>query len=115
MEIDQVRACPEFSDADYLEGGVLRVLETSASGRAFLQEHGPCLAHPPTPANYFVTLHSAQRQALLAGVNLALLATANRTAVFPPAVPRYAPAPFLPSLRLRFTFPFAEPQTEALS
>jgi hypothetical protein len=28
---------------------------------------------------------------------------------------RYAPAPFRPSLRLRFTFPFAEPQAEALS
>ena len=27
---------------------------------------------------------------------------------------RYAPAPFPPSLRLRFTFPFAEPQAEAL-
>lgn len=73
------RACPEFPDADYLESGVLRVLETSASGRAFLQEHGPRLLHPPTPANYFVTLHSARRQALLAGVNRALLETANRT------------------------------------
>jgi hypothetical protein len=28
---------------------------------------------------------------------------------------RSAPAPFPPSLRLRFTFPFAEPQAEALS
>ena len=27
---------------------------------------------------------------------------------------RYAAAPFPPSLRLRFTFPFAEPQAEAL-
>ena len=26
---------------------------------------------------------------------------------------RYAAAPFPPSLRLRFTFPFAEPQAEA--
>jgi hypothetical protein len=26
---------------------------------------------------------------------------------------RSAPAPFPPSLRLRFTFPFAEPQAEA--
>lgn len=73
------RACPEFPDVDYLEGGVLRALETSASGRAFIQEHGPRLAHPPTPANYFVTLHSARRQALLTGVNLALLETANHT------------------------------------
>ncbi len=58
---------------------MLRVLETSASGRAFLQEHGPRLGQPPTPANYFVTLHSARRQALLTGVNLTLLTTANRT------------------------------------
>jgi hypothetical protein len=28
---------------------------------------------------------------------------------------RSAPAPFRPSLRLRFTFPFAEPQAEATS
>jgi hypothetical protein len=28
---------------------------------------------------------------------------------------RSAPAPFPPSLGLRFTFPFAEPQAEALS
>ena len=28
---------------------------------------------------------------------------------------RYAPAPFPPSLRLRFTFPFAEPQAEAFT
>ena len=28
---------------------------------------------------------------------------------------RYTPAPFPPSLRLRFTFPFAEPQAEATS
>jgi hypothetical protein len=28
---------------------------------------------------------------------------------------RFAPAPFPPSLHLRFTFPFAEPQAEALS
>jgi len=28
---------------------------------------------------------------------------------------RSAPAPVHPSLRLRFTFPFAEPQAEALS
>ena len=37
------------------------------------------LAHLPTPANYLVTVQSARRQALLVGVNLALLATANRT------------------------------------
>jgi len=30
-------------------------------------------------------------------------------------VGRFAPAPFPPSLRLRFTFPFAEPQAEALN
>ena len=73
------RACPEFPDVDYLEGGVLRGLETSPSGRAFLQEHGPRLTHQPTPANYFVALHSDRRLALLTGVNRTVLATANRT------------------------------------
>jgi hypothetical protein len=75
----QARACPEFPDADYLAGGVLRVLEASASGRAFLQEHGPRLPHAPTQGNYFATLHSPRRGALLAGVQLALQATANQT------------------------------------
>jgi hypothetical protein len=34
------RPCPEFPDEDFIRLGVQRVLETSESGRAFLQEHG---------------------------------------------------------------------------
>lgn len=41
------RACPDFSDDDYLQCGLLRVLESSTSGRAFLQEHGARLNARP--------------------------------------------------------------------
>src|SRR5688572_5485842 len=74
----QARPCPEFSDEDYLRCGVERVLECSASGRAFLQEHSPRLAHAPTQSNYFATLHSGRRCALLEDVNHTLLAAANQ-------------------------------------
>ena len=63
------RACPDFSADDYLECGSLRVLESSTSGRAFLQEHGARLNHRPPPANYFATLHSPRRGAVVADVN----------------------------------------------
>lgn len=71
------RACPEVSDEQYLHMGVQRVLEASASGRAFLQEHGQRFTQPPTLANYFAALHSARRAALLREVNLTVLAAAN--------------------------------------
>ena len=73
----RARACPEVSDEQYLLLGVQRVLEACASGRAFLQEHGPRQAQPPTLANYFASLHSARRGAVLQEVNQTLLATAN--------------------------------------
>jgi heme oxygenase len=66
------RTCPDFSDDDYLQCGLLRVLESSTSGRAFLQEHGARLNHTPTQANYFATLHSPRRGAVVADVNHAL-------------------------------------------
>ena len=53
------RACPDFSDDDYLQCGLLRVLESSTSGRAFLQEHGARLHYRPSQANYFATLPSS--------------------------------------------------------
>src|SRR5467141_2088908 len=73
------RPCPEFPDEDYLRCGVQRVLESTESGRAFLQEHGQRLANPPTQSNYFATLHSSRRCALLTQVNQTVLAAANRT------------------------------------
>ena len=71
------RPCAQVSDEQYLHMGVQRVLEASASGRAFLQEHGPRFAQPPTAGNYFATLHSPRRCAALREVNLAVLGTAN--------------------------------------
>src|SRR5487761_2584758 len=73
------RACPDFSDDDYLQCGLLRVLESSTSGRAFLQEHGARLNNSPSQANYFATLHSPRRGAVVADVNNALRAMANQT------------------------------------
>jgi len=73
------RACPDFSDDDYLQCGILRVLESSTSGRAFLQEHGARLNNSPSQANYFATLHSQRRGAVVADVNDALRTMANKT------------------------------------
>jgi hypothetical protein len=75
----QTRSCPEFSDENYLLCGVQRVLESTPSGRAFLQEHGPRLVQTPTQSNYFATLHSSRRQAMLAEVHQSLLASAAQT------------------------------------
>lgn len=71
------RACPEFSDDDYLQCGILRVLESSTSGRSFLQEHGAQLNNSPTQANYFATLQSQRRGSVVADVNDALRVVAN--------------------------------------
>jgi hypothetical protein len=73
------RTCPDFSDDDYLQCGLLRVLESSTSGRAFLQEHGARLSNSPSQANYFATLHSPRRAAVVADVNNALRTMANQT------------------------------------
>lgn len=70
--------CLEFPDADYVYCGVQRVLETCESGRAFLQEHGHRWKNTPTQSNYFATLHSRRRVALLADVNRSVLGSANQ-------------------------------------
>ena len=70
--------CPDFSDEDYLDCGVQRVLETCGSGRAFLQEYGHRWKNPPTQSNYFATLHSTRRVALLADVNDSVRVSANQ-------------------------------------
>lgn len=73
------RPCPDFSDEDFLRLGVQRVLEMSESGRGFLQEHGLRFENTPRLSNYFVSLKSERRRAVIREVNLALLATANAT------------------------------------
>jgi hypothetical protein len=54
------------------------VLESCESGRAFLQEHGHRWKNTPTQSNYFATLHSKRRVALLADVNRSVLGSANK-------------------------------------
>ena len=73
------RPCPEFSDEDCLHLGVQRVLETSASGRGFLQEHGLRFPNTPGHSNYFAALKSPRRREVIREVNLALVAAANAT------------------------------------
>ena len=72
------RPCPEFSDGDVLRLGVFRVLETSASGRAFLQEHGPRFDKTPSHGHYFSTLRSGRRLRVLRDVSRALIDQAAR-------------------------------------
>lgn len=71
------RPCPEFPDEDFIRLGVQRVLETSESGRAFLQEHGVRFENAPDHSNYFATLRSQRRCDLVRDVSLAVLAVAN--------------------------------------
>lgn len=73
------RPCPEFSDAACLDLGVQRVLESSESGRGFLQEHGLRFENTPKLANYFATLHSPRRGDVIRDVNLALVTLTNAT------------------------------------
>jgi len=71
------RSCPEFPDADFLQLGVQRVLELSASGRAFLQEQGVRFEKTPGHSNYFAALHSSRRRDVLCDVHQALLTPAR--------------------------------------
>jgi hypothetical protein len=72
------RPCPDFSDDDYLRLGVQRVLESSESGRAFLQEHGVRFENAPELCNYFAALRSARRCLVLRDVNRGLISVANQ-------------------------------------
>lgn len=71
------RPCPEFTDENFLHLGVQRVLELSASGRAFLQEHGGRFLHTPGHSNYFAALQSERRGAVLRDVQEALILSAH--------------------------------------
>ena len=72
----QSRSCPEFSDDACLRLGVQRVLESSESGRAFLQEHGLRFEDTPDQACYFASFQSERRLQVLRDVGSALIATA---------------------------------------
>jgi hypothetical protein len=67
--------CPELPDPDFAQLGILRVLESSPSGRGFLQEHGSRFERPPTHSNYFSTLRSPRRGRFLKDLHDRLVAT----------------------------------------
>jgi hypothetical protein len=69
--------CSEFSDEECLHLGIQRVLETSESGRAFLQEHGVRFESTPGHSNYFAALHSQRRGKVIRDVQVALITAAN--------------------------------------
>lgn len=71
------RACPEFSDLEFLRMGIQRVLELAPSGRGFLQEHGARFTHTPSHTNYFDTLRSERRGQLLDTVHDGLAETVD--------------------------------------
>ena len=70
------RPCPELPDLDFVRLGIHRVLESSPSGRGFIQEHGARFERMPTHSNYFSTLRSARRGELLKDVHDRLIAAA---------------------------------------
>lgn len=67
------KRCPELPDEDFILLGVQRVLESSESGRAFLQEHGLRFQNTPDHNNYFAALRSGRRCAVLRDVNAVLV------------------------------------------
>ena len=60
--------CPEISDPAWVRIGIQRVLEEVPSGRGFLQEHGPRFDLSLKASNYFTSLHSTRRAAMLQDV-----------------------------------------------
>ena len=70
------KPCPELPDLDFVQLGIVRVLESAPSGRGFLQEHGPRFERTPTHSNYFFTLRSTRRGQLLEDIHNRLIATA---------------------------------------
>ncbi len=68
------RSTLEFTDQQWLNLGIQRVLESVQSGRGFLQEHGPRFDNMPGHSNYFYALAHERRRDLARDVNLALIA-----------------------------------------
>jgi len=67
-----LRDCPALSDALWLQLGVERVLHELPSGRGFLQQHATRFSGAPPRANYFESLKSSRRLALVSELNLRL-------------------------------------------
>jgi hypothetical protein len=68
----KVRSCKVLEDLPFVILGVLRVLQSSRSGRDFLQSHGLPSLPGLNPANYFGSLGSKRRLALITAANHAM-------------------------------------------
>lgn len=68
---------PVLSDRDWLHLNLIRVVESSPSGRGFLQEHAGRFPSTPIRSTYFLSLHSERRAAFLRDVGERVMATAQ--------------------------------------
>ena len=73
--------CPEISDPAWVRIGIQRVLEEVPSGRGFLQEHGPRFDLSLKASNYFTSLQSPRRAAMLQEVCDALVRVVQTSGV----------------------------------
>ena len=77
-QLKSFRSCPKLSDADWLQIGIGRALESVRSGRDFLQSMQSKLRLPDV-SHFFATLKSKRRLALCTEANTALCATLTDT------------------------------------
>ena len=77
-QLNNFRSCPVLSDADWLQLGIGRTLESVRSGRDFLQSMAGKLRLPSVP-HFFSTLKSQRRLDLCAEANATLCATLTAT------------------------------------
>lgn len=68
-QCERRRDCPALSDEAWLHLGLERALHELPSGRAFLQEHAFRFPHCPPLSNYFESLKSTRRLALVGELN----------------------------------------------
>ena len=61
--------CPEITDQDFAEMGVLRCLSDSRTGRDFLQRHGDFARKTVTVSHHFKSLQSKRRLKSLCSIN----------------------------------------------
>ena len=64
-KLQQYRKTPRYDDESFVKMGILRVLENSKSGRAFLQEHALRFEKDPGLMNYFRAFKSERRSRVI--------------------------------------------------
>jgi hypothetical protein len=72
------RNCPQFSDPDFIEMGLARVLSNAASGRDFLQSHAEAGRLRLSVGHFFETLKSPRRLALCRELSRCLQQSVSR-------------------------------------